>query len=293
MGGDDDRNLGDELHDLETKAKKAVAGVGKRLGIGEPDPAVEPEPFPTYEQPAAHEQLDLSEHDRLPWLEASEDEEDYVGVDSKRVAGAVAAMLAVLALIVGGIWWFTHRHDSAAQIADGSTIAAPAGPYKEAPKDPGGKTYDGTGDSSFAVSQGQNRPAQLAEGDAGKAGAGAVASAAASAAQAAASASAVAQGKAAPAPAPAAPATHAAAVDTGAAGGVVQVGAYTSKASAEAGWNRLAKQSATLSGLNHRIVEGKADIGTVFRVQALTAAGGGGALCAKLKGEGLACQVKH
>ena len=62
---------------------------------------------------------------------------------------------------------------------------------------------------------------------------------------------------------------------------------------AEAGWNRLVKQSSVLSGVQHRIVEGKADIGTVYRLQALTGAGGGTALCGKLHAEGLACQVKH
>ena len=269
------------------QAGAAIAGVASHLGLGEQDAA------------APHEQLDLSENDRLPWLESSQDEEEYVGVDSRRVFGAVAGMLALLAAIVGGIWWFTHRNGNGTQIADGSTIAAPAGPYKEAPKDPGGKTYDGTGDSSYAVSQGQSRPAHLAENAAsGVAATASAAAEAAASAAASASTSAAQHGTAAVAAAvaPVTAASHAAAAAASApaySGGVVQVGAYTSQSSAETGWNRLLKQTSALAGVQHRIVEGKADIGTVYRLQALTGAGGGSALCNKLHGEGVACQVKH
>ena len=44
----------------------------------------------------------------------------------------------------------------------------------------------------------------------------------------------------------------------------------------------------------HRAVEGKADIGTVYRLQAIAAdLGAATALCNKLQGEGLKCQVKR
>ena len=71
--------------------------------------------------------------------------------------------LIALATIVGGIWWSTNRTPDTALVADGSTIQAPPGDYKEAPKDPGGKTFDGTGNTAFAVSEGQSRPAKLGE----------------------------------------------------------------------------------------------------------------------------------
>jgi hypothetical protein len=42
------------------------------------------------------------------------------------------------------------------------------------------------------------------------------------------------------------------------------------------------------------VVEGQADIGTVYRLQAITAdAGAAHALCSQLKAAGLACQVKN
>jgi hypothetical protein len=72
------------------------------------------------------------------------------------------------------------------------------------------------------------------------------------------------------------------------------VAAYSTRASAEAGWARLSTQYELLSGVSHRIVEGTADIGTVYRLQAVPGdAAAAQALCAKLKAEGLACQVKN
>ena len=212
--------------------------------------------------------------DRLPWLESAEDEDEdgYYASDSGRLLiFALAGLLALLA-IVGAIWWFT-RGETDAQLADGSVIEAPDAPYKEAPKDPGGKTFDGTGDSSFAVSEGQTRPGTL--GGASEAAAPAPPSPSPSAS--------IAAPKAAPSAAVAA-----------SAGVGVQVGAFSSQASAEAGWSRLAAaHGSILSGVSHRVVAGKADIGTVYRLQAVAGdAAGAQALCGKLKAAGVACQVK-
>jgi hypothetical protein len=104
-----------------------------------------------------HGGIKFDEQDRLPWLE-SDDDEEYEGIDNKRVAVAVLGGLALTAAAVGGFWYFTHRSDNSVPVADGSVVAAPAESYKEAPKDPGGKQFAGTGDSSFAVSQGRNVP---------------------------------------------------------------------------------------------------------------------------------------
>lgn len=214
------------------------------------------------------EQLDLDDDDRLPWLESADDDYDDAGVDTARVFGIALAAIALLAAIVGGIWWVSHRKPDPALVADGSTIAAPSEPYKEAPKDPGGKTFAGTGDTSYAVSQGKNGAGQLTGGGEGPKP----------------SVDTGAPGGA-PAPANAGPAP---------AGGVgVQVGAFGSQASAEAGWSRLVGQNALLKGVNHRVVEGNADIGKVYRLQAVAGdEAAANALCAKLKAAGVGCQVK-
>ncbi|WP_374530416.1 SPOR domain-containing protein [Novosphingobium sp.] len=218
-------------------------------------------------------QLDLAEpEERLPWLESSDDDyEDDEGSETGRLLGFMVMGLVVLAAIVGGIWWATHRGPDPALVADGSTIKAPDQPYKEAPKDPGGKTFDGTGDSSFAVSEGQNRPAKLGD-------------------------------QPAPVTPPAPPAQTAAAAPGAkpaaaapASGGVgVQVGAFSSQSAAETAWNKLVTQSnGALAGVSHRVIAGSADIGTVYRLQAVAPdAAAANTLCGKLKGAGISCQVK-
>lgn len=211
-------------------------------------------------EPLETERLALDDEDeRLPWLE-SEDDEYYedTGSDSRRMWAFVLMGIVALAAIVGGIAWATRQNPDPALVADGSTIPAPDGPYKEAPKNPGGKKVAGTGDSTFAVSDGQTRPAQLGSAKPG-----------------------VDIGK------PAGPAAPAA-------GGVgVQVGAYTSQAKAEQGWAELKGKHAALAGVAHRVVAGQADIGTVYRLQAVAGdAASANALCSKLKAAGASCQVK-
>ncbi len=233
-------------------------------------------------EPLETERLDLAEdEERLPWLESSDDEEwsEYEGSDTGRLLGLVVAGLVALAAIVGGIWWITHRSPDPALVADGSLIEAPGTPYKEAPKNPGGKTFDGTGDSSFAVSEGQTRPAQLGGQPA---------------APAAPAPAAPAQVAAKPGAAPAKPGAAAAPAAPAAGGVGVQVGAFSSQATAEAGWTKLVGQAGSvLSGVPHRVIAGSADIGTVYRLQAVAPdAGAAQALCGKLKSAGISCQVK-
>lgn len=224
------------------------------------------------------EQLPLDDSgDRLPWLESADDDDDgaqYPSDSGRLLLIALAGLLAMLA-IVGGIWW-AGRGDGEAQLANGSVIKAPPAPYKEAPKDPGGKTFAGTGDSSFAVSEGQSRPGQLG----GETGAAPVAAPTPAAAPST---------PPKPADSPAAPAQSAASGGVG-----VQVGAYSSEAGAEAGWSRLVSANGSiLSGVSHRVIAGKADIGTVYRLQAVApGAAAAQALCGKLKAAGVSCQVK-
>ncbi|MEY4238118.1 MAG: hypothetical protein RL339_719, partial [Pseudomonadota bacterium] len=192
------------------------------------------------------EQLELNEPDeRLPWLESAGDDDggEYEGYDTSRMLLIFVVGMALLAAVVGGIWWFTNRGTDPELVADGSVVAPPAEPYKTAPANPGGKTFDGTGDVSFAASEGQSRPPALA----GSADAGTPSAA----------------------PAPTAAATQAAPAATS--GGVgVQVGAFSSQATAEAGWTKLVAQAGdSLAGVSHRVVAGTADDGTIYRLQAV------------------------
>jgi hypothetical protein len=216
---------------------------------------------------AADDRLALGDEERLPWLESADDVDfDEAGSDNSRMIGFGVLAVLLLAALLGGIYWLSHR-GGPSTAADGSLIAASKEPYKIAPTDPGGKTFQGTGDASFRVSEGEKPVANLA-------------------------------GSAAPAatPAPVAPKpSSSASVAAPASGSVgVQVGAFSTNASAEAAWSKLASTHDALSGLSHRVVEGKADMATVFRLQAVAGdLAAANALCAKLQAGGLKCQVKR
>ncbi|WP_295638529.1 SPOR domain-containing protein [Novosphingobium sp.] len=248
--------------------------------------------------PENHDRLALGEDERLPWLDSADDV-DHEPQDSGRMAGFVMLGLLTLGALIGGIYWVSHSQTPSAQ-ADGSLIEASKAPYKVEPANPGGKTFEGTGDSSYKVSEGKHPDGSAGAMTAGAMTAGAKAADAKAAADAKSGAAGPAAANTAAAntaeakPPEAKSAVKSAAAGSGSQGGVgVQVGAFSSHAAAETAWSKLSSQYSALSGHGHRIVEGKADIGTVYRLQALASdAGAANALCGTLQGAGLHCQVK-
>lgn len=218
-------------------------------------------PAPAAPQPA----LALDEDERLPWLESADDDDEDGGVDTARLLRFALFGLVLLIGVFVALWAVKHHAAAPDAVADGSVIKAPP-PYKQAPPSPGGKTFAGTGDSAYVVSEGKTAQARL--GDEKPV-------------------------------APVAPATPSATAPSGTppqdmSGVGVQVGAYTSQATAEAGWTRLSSGHEALKGVKHRVVEGSADIGTVYRLQAIAPdLAGANALCSQLKSSGVPCQVKH
>lgn len=219
---------------------------------------------PAHDAEAAQLSLDDGE-ERLPWLESDDDYQEP-GVDTARIIGLALAGLLFVGIVVGGLWWFTGQRGDGEPAADGSTIAAPAGPFKTRPDDPGGKTFAGTGDTSFAVGEGKETEGVLASDVE---------------------------------PHPSIDAatvenTQPAAAAAPKAGGVgVQVGAYSNRARAEQGWSSLVQQHSALQGVPHRVVEGDADIGRVFRLQAVAAnRSTADSICSRIKAGGGSCQVK-
>ena len=227
--------------------------------------------------PAERELAFETPEERLPWLESDDEGDDQPTYDTSRLVGLGLIMLVALVVLVGGVWFFANRGAVSGPAPDGSLIAAPETPYKERPASPGGKTFAGTGDTSYAVGEGREVEARLA-GSPPQLPKAIVSSPPAATATSA------------PAPSP----TPTASADVGLpAGTAVQVGAYSSRADAEAGWRRLTGQTDALSGVSYRIVAGRADIGTVYRLQAVGGdRTGAQALCARLKAAGIACQVK-
>jgi hypothetical protein len=267
-------------------ANSDTDGNEPREEIGAIPPAVEQAGEQAFElggealEPAAEElanldippQLELGDDDvRLPWLEGDDE-----GLDENRGSGSMQglllALLGLLAIgvIAGGIYMVMRDKPDEQLVADGGIIAAPKEPFKVKPENPGGEVVAGTGDTSFAVAEGQSRQVRI---DGGEQQVGP---------------------DAAPATKPEAPAQpKAPAAPTGDGVGV-QVGAYSSKDAAEAGWNALKTQYPALSGISHRVLQGQADIGTVYRLQAVPGdLAAARALCSGMKGAGLSCQVKN
>ena len=237
-------------------------------------------------------ELDLADTDSLPWLESDGEDEDAGGFDTGQILGFATALVLLLGAIVGGVWYISSKAAGGDAVADGSVIAAPEGPIKTRPENPGGKTFAGTGNVAPVVGEGGTRPAVVATTEMpplpGPGGTAAPKPAtagnpAAAPASTSASASASASGAAA----------SGAAAAANLSGVGVQLAAYSTRARAEQGWNDLSRRTDKLAGVKYRIVEGKVDIGTVYRLQAV--AGDRAAadrLCAGLKADGLDCQVK-
>jgi len=200
--------------------------------------------------------------ERLPWLEGEEEDEEPE-LDRARILAVGIALLLLLAVLGGLAWWFWAGRGEAELAADGSTIEAPDGPYKVRPRDPGGREVAGTGAESFRLAEGLR-----------------------------------AEGRIAPAPSPAQPAagaTGAAAVSGEAAAGIgVQIGAYPTREAAQAGWSQLSQRLEPLQGRGHRILEGTADSGTIYRLQVMAESlPAARQLCGMLREAGGDCQVKR
>jgi hypothetical protein len=223
-------------------------------------------------------ELDLSEDDSLPWLEANEEDDAAGDLDTTQIIGFAVLLLALLAAVIGAIWFFSNRPSDTAFIADGSIIEAPAGPIKERPTDAGGKEFAGTGNVAPVVGEGGTREGVMDTGETGNGGASGSGS--------------TAPGDASSASSDGSPgALPSGAASTGGVG--VQLAAYTSRARAEQGWADLSRRTQVLSGVRYRVVEGTIDIGTVYRLQAVTNdRASADQLCAALKAGGLDCQVK-
>lgn len=205
--------------------------------------------------------LGLDDPDRLPWLETADGYEYDEGASPLKVAGMVLGALALLAAIVGGIYWL-QRNQTGGATGNGELIAAQEGDYKVRPDDPEGKKFEGEGDSAFAASEGQKTGATIAPAN-----------------------------KAANAKAVAAKPALNVATPSGAV--MVQLGAFGDSAKADTAWAALGKRFGFLSGVNRKIAEANVEGGRkVFRLQAVTAnAAAAQQLCAKLKAAGENCLI--
>ncbi|HEY9091068.1 SPOR domain-containing protein [Parasphingorhabdus sp.] len=204
------------------------------------------------------EGLDLEDGDRLPWLESAEIYEDDEGEYSPvRIAIFIILALALLAAIVGGIYWMQNRNTMGLS-GDGSLIEAPKGDYKIRPSDPQVREFEGDGDASFAASQGQ-----------------------------------VTTGKLGTAPVVEAPIKNdetAPPVNPDSA--MIQLGAFSTAAQADKAWSGFARRFADIDALPKKVVEGTVEGSTIYRLNAVAQnVSAAKKICNSLKAAGESCIV--
>ena len=268
--------------------------------------------------PHEHEhELEVGDEDRLPWLEAVE--EDDGGEGGPSVAKLIVAILIgliAIGVIVGGLFWLGNRNQPG---ANGEIIAAPEGDYKVRPENPGGMNVSGEGEVAAQASAGQTPQGNLAlnapeapvtqgggqhqaaqapgaPGQAGPhpAGTGPQAPGAqASAGTPGHPGAAPAPGHPAPAPAPGRPGQppqHPAPQAPAAGGGAtIQLGAFSSQAAANQAWTNLSGRFRYLAPLSHNVVSVQVGGRTLYRLRASGAAAAD--VCRRLQVAGEACST--
>ncbi|HYD38505.1 MAG TPA: SPOR domain-containing protein [Allosphingosinicella sp.] len=217
------------------------------------------------------------EDDRLPWLEAVEEEDGDGGPSALKLIVAVLIGLAAIGGIVGGIFWMGNR-DSAGNRPP-ETIAAPEGPYKVKPDSPGGMTVEGQGATAFDAAQGGTPNASIDTSAVPEAPVTARPGTPQPAAK---------EEPLLKAPPPTnAPAPAADAPAPAAAGATIQLGAFPSAASAEKAWKALSGRFAYLAPLSHSVVSANVGGKTYYRLRA--SGPGAAGICGRLKVAGEQC----
>ena len=238
-----------------------------------------------------------ADEDRLPWLEAVEDEDDKGGPSAAKLIGALIIGLVAIAAVIFAFFQLRNREGGGS--ADIEMIAAEdGGVYKERVAAPGGMKVEGEGDTAYAASEGADPDGRInldAIPETPVAGAQGVAPANQLEVKADAR---TAQNTAKPAAPAEQPAPRAEPVEqptsTPAAGGgtTVQLGAFSSNASAQAAWKSLSSRISALKPLNNSVVTATVGNKTVYRLRANVASRAeANTLCGKLKVAGESCSI--
>lgn len=221
-------------------------------------------------------EIELSDEDRLPWLEAVEEDGGGDGPSVGKLVGAILIGLLAIGLVVGGLYWLGNRSAG----GDGNQIiTAEKGDYKQRPENPGGMNLSGEGNTSVAASEGEQprgtlnvngsttAPAQPAQPAPPQTAAPAP------------------QQPARPAPAPQQPQQPAPA----ASGPAIQLGAFSTPAAANSAWTALAGRFRYLAPLAHSVQAAQSNGRTVHRLRATGPDSAN--ICRRLQAAGEACAV--
>ncbi|HEX8526311.1 SPOR domain-containing protein [Allosphingosinicella sp.] len=183
----------------------------------------------------------LDEGDRLPWLEAVEEDDEQTGPSAVKLIAAVVIGLLAIGLVVGGLFWLGNRGGD--ESAEAELIEAPEGAYKVAPENAGGMQVEGQGGTAQAASQGAEPRGNL---------------------NMSVPETPVTNG-AQPQPAPPQPTPPAQSAGPGA---TIQLGAFSTQAGANSAWAALARRFTYLAPLTHSVVPAQVGGRTLYRLRA-------------------------
>ena len=227
-----------------------------------------------------------ADDDRLPWLEAVEDEDERQGPSAAKLIGALLVGLAAIAAIIFALFQLGNN-DAGAEV-----IAPESASYKERPADAGGMRVEGEGDTAFAASEGADPNARInldAIPEAPVEGARGVAPAEQLKVIKPDTRAAQAVPDAAPPVVQPAQATEPSPVLSGSA---VQLGAFSSNAAAQSAWKSMSGRFESLKPLTNAIVPVSVNGKTMYRLRAgVGSRADANTLCGKLKVAGESCVV--
>lgn len=227
----------------------------------------------------------MAEEERLPWLEAVEDEDAPSGISTTKMATAIGVVLVAAVGVAGTMYWVGQQSPS----GDGAPtlIEAPDEPYKVRPADPGGLDIAGESETAFATSAGEDPDAQLDPEGLEEAPRIAVEEPTPAPTPAPAPRQ---PDPLAPTPTPApTPAPAPAVVPSGP---KVQLGSFTNRAQAEAAWVLLSSNYSQIGAMTKSIEEARVNGRTYYRVRGLASdRNAARAACAALVAAGEVCVV--
>lgn len=239
--------------------------------------------------------FNLEDGDRLPWLEPADMAGEEHSVSPAKIIGLVLIGLALLGVIVGGGYWLKSRNASG-DVGEARLIPAQGGNYKIAANESVGKDFKGTGDTSYATSEGVDTEgkvdaSRMPEAPMEGVSRGSIAKEDAPRVQTA---------SAKPSAQVSAPvkdqtklssATQSVAGATST-GAMIQLGAYGSDAVAKEAWKKLSKRFDYLAGLGSSVEKAEVGGSTVYRLRAgAGSAANATTLCGRLKVAGENCIV--
>ncbi|MCJ8190642.1 SPOR domain-containing protein [Sphingomicrobium aestuariivivum] len=225
--------------------------------------------------------MSVEDEERLPWLEAVDDQQDTRQISATKIAAG--AGLVLVGLIAVALTTFMLGRESGGGAP--TLIEAPEEPYKTRPENPGGLDLSEDSGTAHATSVGEDPDAKLDTSKMDEDVPRIVVEEPepAPAPKPAPTRTATAEPSPAPTPAPAA---------SGGTGPLIQLAAYSSRAQAEKGWALLSSRFSQVAALEKVIQQATVNGATVYRLRARAAdAGQARAACNALDAAGEACVI--